>query len=84
MNYYDALLQHRHRLEDVDRQQENARHLRDSQRKPEVERTETPKRASAFLRVMNEAKAAVASLNLGGQRRVMDAGHAVAVKDICG
>lgn len=83
MNYYDALLQHRHRLEDVERHQENARHLRDSQRKPEAEQTETPKRSSAFLRVMNEAKAAVASLNLGGQR-VMDAGHAVAVKDICG
>ncbi len=84
MNYYDALLQHRHRLEDVERHQENARHLRDSQCKPETEQPETPKRTSALLRVMNEAKAAMTSLNLGGQKRVMHAGHTVAVKDICG
>lgn len=82
MNYYDALLHHRHRLEEVDRHQENARHLRDSQRKQENEQAEAPKRPSAFLRLMGDVKEAVASFTQTGQKRVIQAGHPAAIKDV--
>ena len=82
MNYYDALLHHRNRIEDAARQQENARHLRDSQRTQEDHQTETEKKPSAFLRLVSDAKTAVTSLTQIGQKRVMHAGHAVAIKDV--
>lgn len=82
MNYYDALVQHRQRLEEVERHQENARHLRDSQRKQENEQMEAPKRPSAFLRLMNDMKEAVASLKLVAPKRVIHTGHPAAIKDV--
>jgi hypothetical protein len=83
MNYYDALLQHRHRIEDVERHQENERHLRDSQRKKDAPETESPKPSSAFLRVMEDVKAAVVTtLSQVNQKRVVHAGHPAAIKDI--
>ena len=83
MNYYDALLQHRHRIEDVERHQENARHLRESQREQEDQKTETPKRSSSVLRIMGDVKdAVVTTLTQANQKRVLNAGHTVAIKDI--
>jgi hypothetical protein len=84
MNYYDALLQHRNRIEEVERHQENARHLRDSQRTEHEhqDKNNEPKRPSAFLRLMSDVKAAVEALSLPGQKRVIHAGHPAAIKDL--
>lgn len=83
MNYYDALLQHRNHIKDVERNQENARHLRDSQRAQDEQKTEAPKRPSAILRVIGDVKdAVVTTLAQVNQKRVAHEGHTVAIKDI--
>lgn len=83
MNYYDALLQHRNRIEDTERHQENARHLRDSQRGREEQKNEAPKRSSSILRIVGDVKdAVVTTLTQVNQKRVVHAGHPAAIKDI--